>query len=222
MSKAFIFDFDGVIINNEPIWEDVKKELYQNVFGKEVFLQMGSTLGINMDDIYEKAVQCGTDVKKDFFIREFHSKAPVIYKEAPLTSGIDSIGKTLTDLGYKIAIVSASPTEWIETTLNRTRFKDYVSHILSLYDRKDLPHKPAPDGYLEAMKTLGVSPHETVILEDSNTGIDSAKASGAYAIGFRQNLMEGYVQKNADAYADNLEDVITILKKMNTPRLNTK
>jgi len=214
MNKAFIFDFDGVIIDNEPLWEEAKKELYQNVFGKEVFARMGSTLGINMDDIYNMAVRCGTTVEKDLFIKEFHNQAPVIYKTAPITPGIDSVGDKLVALGYEIAIVSASPREWIETTLERTKLKNHITHILSLYDRKDLPHKPAPDGYLEAMKSLNVSPLKTVILEDSNTGIESAKASGAYTIGFKQNLMKGYVQKNADAYADDLEEVIKLLEKI--------
>lgn len=216
MNKAFIFDFDGVIINNEPIWEEVKKELYQNVFGRDVFLRMGSTLGVNIDDIYKRAVECGTTVRKDFFVREFHKQAPEIYKNSPLTPEIDSIGKILKDFGYKIAIVSASPMEWIGISLNRTHLKDYVEYILSLYDRKDLSHKPAPDGYLEAMRVLNASPRDTVILEDSNTGIESAKASGAYTIGFRQNLMSGYVQHNADAYANNLEDVVALLKKINS------
>ena len=214
MDKAFIFNFDGVLINNEPLWEDAKKELYQNVFGKEVFSRMGSTLGVNMDDIYNMAVQCGATVEKDVFIREFYNQALPIYKNAPLTSGIDSVGEKLTNLGYKVAIVSASPVDWIEITLNRTKLKNYITYVLSLYDRKDLPHKPAPDGYLEAMKDLKVSPGTTVILEDSNTGIKSAKASGAYTIGFKENLMKGYVQNDADTYANNLDDVIKILKNL--------
>lgn len=212
-NKAFIFDFDGVLINNEPLWEIAKTELYQKLFGKEIFLCMGSTLGVNQEDIFKRAVKCGATVEKDVFIREFQKYAPEIYRNAPLVPGIDSIGKTLTDLGYEIAIVSASPMEWINIALDRTDFKKYVRHIISLYDRDDLPHKPAPDGYLEAMKILGASPKETFILEDSNAGIESAKASGAYAIGFKQNLIDGYVLSNADAYADNLEEVIALLKK---------
>lgn len=214
MNKAFIFDFDGVIIDDESIWEDFKKELYQEIFGGNVSSCLSSTIGINQDDIYEKAVACGTKVKKEVFIQEFSKGALEIYKKAPLSPGIDSIGKTLTDLGYKIGIVSASSIDWIELGLNRTSLKDHVGSILSLRDRKDLVHKPAPDGYLEAMKIIGSSPETTVILEDSNPGIESGKASGAFTIGFRQNLVKGYVQKNADAYANNFEEVIEILKQL--------
>lgn len=212
MTKAFIFDFDGVIINNELTWEDVKRKMYKDLFGQEVFLCLGSTVGINMDDIYKKALNCGATIKKEIFIKEFFSHAPEIYKHAPLTPGVDEIGKKLVDLGYEIGIVSASPLEWINMTLDRTTLKKYTAFVLSLYDRKDLAHKPAPDGYIEAMKFLKTKPCDTIILEDSNSGIESAKAAGAYTIGFRQNLTKGYIQKNADSYADNFSDVIKIIK----------
>jgi len=212
MNKAFIFDFDGVIINNEPLWEIVKTELYKKIFGEEIFLRLGPTVGMNMDAIYDRAVQCGATTDKELLIREFFDRAPDIYKKAPLTPGINSIGKTLTELGYKIAIVSASPMKWINISLDRSCLKNYVSYILSLNDRKDLPHKPAPDGYLETIKNLGASPQTTVILEDSNIGIESAKASGAFTIGFRQNLIKGQVLQNADGYADDLEAVLALIK----------
>lgn len=213
MNKAFIFDFDGVIINSEPLWEIEKTKLYQNFFGKEIFLRLGPTVGMNMDAIYDRAVQCGAKTDKESLINEFFNLAQKIYEIAPITPDIDTIGKTLTGLGYKIAIVSASPMEWIKISLNRTILKNYVTYILSLYDRKDLPHKPAPDGYLEAIKILGASPQTTVILEDSNIGIESARASGAFTIGFRQNLVKGQTLRNADEYADNLEDVLNLIKK---------
>ncbi|MEN8252866.1 MAG: HAD family phosphatase [Patescibacteria group bacterium] len=212
MNKAFIFDFDGVIINNEPAWEQAKEELYQRLFGKEVYLCLGSTLGINMDDIYKRAQKCGTRVSKKTFLKEFQSYAPKIYQSAPLAEGVDAIGQTLTDLGYKIAIVSASPMEWISIALKRTKLKKYLTYALSLYDRIDLPHKPAPDGYLEAIKILKASPKATCVLEDSNPGIESAKAAGVFAIGFQQNSI-GHELKNADAYAKNLDEVVQILKK---------
>ena len=63
------------------------------------------------------------------------------------------------------------------------------------------------------IKLLGVTPNETIILEDSNLGIESAKKSGAFVIGYRGNLTPGYIQKNADTYVDTIPEVVTILKK---------
>lgn len=213
MDKAFIFDFDGVILNNEPHWEVAKKEIYQNLFGQEIFICLGQTTGLSMDDIYNKAVRYGATIEKEEMVKKFQNYALKIYKEAPITPGVDLLGEKLANLGYKIGVVSASPMEWLKITFDRTRLKNYISYYLSLYDRKDLRHKPAPDGYLEAINKMAVSSKNTVILEDSNTGIESAKNAGAFVVGFKENLLKGYTQNNADVYANNMEEVITILKK---------
>ena len=95
--------------------------------------------------------------------------------------------------------------------LGKTRkVKGYTSHKLN--ERTDLKPKPEPDGYLEALKNLEADPKLSIILEDSNSGIQAAKASGAYVIGFKGNLVDGYVQKGADVYADTMQDVIKLVE----------
>jgi HAD superfamily hydrolase (TIGR01509 family) len=214
MTKLFLFDFDGVVIDNESTWEKIEASMYKKVFEPDVYRSLGLTIGLSIDGIHDKAVACGSKVDKDVLIKEYNNKAPNVYKNAPLTPGIDTIGETLEALGYKIGIVSASSRAWIDIALNRTSFKNDVEFILSLFDRKDLAHKPAPDGYQEAMRFFGISPENTVILEDSNTGIEAAKSSGAHTIRFTQNLVEGYVQSEADSTADNLDAVIDFLESM--------
>jgi len=50
-------------------------------------------------------------------------------------------------------------------------------------------------------------------LEDSNPGIASAKAAGAFTIGLRQNLIDGYQQVGADAYANTIDEVIALVDR---------
>jgi len=54
---------------------------------------------------------------------------------------------------------------------------------------------------------------KTIILEDSNPGIASAKAAGAFTIGLRQNLIDGYQQVGADAYANTIDEVIALVDR---------
>lgn len=213
MNKAFIFDLDGVLIDNEPIWNTAKQQIYHDLFGEEVITKMGSTVGINMDGIYNLALKNGSKVPKKVFLNAFFEKAHNIYSTAPLTSGIEALVDTLHKNNFKIGIVSASPREWIDLVTKRIKNSDKISLIVSLYDRKDLPHKPAPDGYLEAMRLLDAEPKSTLVLEDSNTGIKSAKSAGAYTIGLKENLVKGYDQKGADWYANNLAEVEKKVKK---------
>lgn len=213
MNKAFLFDLDGVLINDEAIWENEKQQMYARLFGEEIHKQLGSTLGINMDGIYERAAAAGTKVSQEDFIREFYALASDIYSTAPIPSGVEELAKALSLLDYHIGIVSASPLAWITTVTKRLGFENDIEVIISLHERSDLKHKPDPDGYLKAIEVLQSSPTKTIILEDSNSGIKSAKASGAYTIGLKQNLVNGYIQKGADDYAETMEGVIEFVKK---------
>lgn len=212
MNKAFIFDLDGVIIDDESIWEEAKKKIYLSLFGQEIYHKMGSTIGINIDGIYERAVQYGSTVPKEKLIDAFYKGASVIYHTAPILPGIEELAETLKEYNYTLGIVSASPREWIDIVVERIHFTEYLSLTLSLFDRPDLLHKPAPDGYIEAIRELGSHPQSTIVLEDSNAGIAAAKAAGAYTIGLKQFLVEGYKQTGADVYAENIEDIIKIVQ----------
>ncbi len=213
MNKAFIFDLDGVLINDEAIWESKKQDMYGRLLGPDMHKRLGSTLGVNMDGIYEKVISAGTKIDKKTFIDEFYKLAEGIYSTAPIPNGTEDLAETLINLGYSIAIVSASPLSWITDATKRLSFEDGIELIISLHERPDLKHKPEPDGYIDAMRVLGARAESTIVLEDSNSGIKSAKASGAYTIGLRQNLVDGYEQEGADDYAETMADVIELVKK---------
>lgn len=207
MSKAFIFDLDGVLIDDERIWEEEKAKLFVEVFGQDIAGKLGSTLGINIDTIYDMAAGFGTKVSKEKFVETFYKVAPGIFKTAPIPDGLDELAAFLKSNGFGVGIVSASPLSWITIVTRRLSFENDISVILSLYERPDLPHKPAPHGYIEAMQSLGATPESTVVLEDSNAGIKSAKAAGALTIGLQQNLASNYQQHGADVYAASMKDV---------------
>jgi mannitol-1-/sugar-/sorbitol-6-/2-deoxyglucose-6-phosphatase len=208
MKKAFIFDLDGVIIDDETIWEEAKQEIYPQIFGQKVYEKLGSTIGINMDGIYEKAATLGTTVSKERLFEELYNAAQRIYQTAPLTPNIEKLLDLLLAHNYRMGIVSSSPKAWIGVAINRLPQKNYFSSIISTIDRKDIERKPAPDGYLAAMKELDTKPESAIILEDSNLGIAAAKAAGAYTIGLKENLVKGQKQEGADMYADTIDDVI--------------
>lgn len=213
MIKAFIFDFDGVIINDEQVWLEREKEFLPQLIGQKIFSRLGSTVGVGVDVLYERIVQYGSKATKEKFMQIFFEQARSIYKSALLTPGLESLVDLLITLDFSIGIVSASPREWINLAIDRLSFKDKIQVIVTLHDRPDLAPKPAPDGYIAAMQSLGVSAKNTLILEDSNAGITSAKASGAYVIAFRENLVSGYKQiEKADAVAENIPDVLKIVQ----------
>lgn len=212
-NKAFLFDLDGTLLNNEPVWEEEKQGIYQRLFGAEITQKLGVTMGVNLDDIYALARANGATTPKDDVVAAFEASAARVYSEAPIAANVDELAVALTGLGYRLGVVSASPLPWVQTAVSRLPFAQDVELVLSLHGHPELPQKPAPDGYLFAMRELGSVPARTVILEDSNTGIQAGASSGAFTIGLRQNLIPGYEQRGASAYAETMADVLTLVRE---------
>lgn len=215
MSNAFIFDMDGVIVDSEKTWALHGGDLHDEKFGKELakYLDSDDMVGLSLPDVYDFLVPLGYKKDKKEFYADYDAMAAVIYGKSHITPHIEKLFKRLKQLEYKIGLVSASPQHWIDWALAKENLKPYFDYILSLHEREDLAHKPKPDGFIEAMRVLQSTPEKTIVLEDSNRGIQSAKASGAFTIGFREHLIEGYSQENADIYANTVEDVIKIVEK---------
>lgn len=214
MNKAFIFDMDGVVIDSENTWRLLEKEWYDTFLGKDVAEKMGDLIGLTVNAIYDKAVSFGFSMDKETYMKMYDKQAAFIYSKANVTKRIDDLAKILVKHGFKLGLVSSSRQAWINHVLPRIGFADKLKYIISINDRKDLEPKPSPDSYLETIKALGATPQTTIILEDSNMGIQAAKAAGAYVIGFRGNLVEGYKQRGADACADSMDEVIKIVESL--------
>ena len=212
-AKAFLFDMDGVLINTERLWEKYGDKALLQLFGKEILEKIGCMIGMSINAVYEKAVSYGATIDYQEYLRLYNEKAAFIYSKASVTEGVERLAKELISLDFKLGLVSSSPKEWIDYLLPKLSFRDKLEVIIALNDRPDLKSKPEPDGYLEALTILKADPELSIILEDSNLGIQAAKASGAYVIGFKGNLLQGYVQQGADICAETMDEVIELVRR---------
>lgn len=208
INKAFIFDMDGVLINSETAWIPYQRNFSINLFGKEIYKKIGSTMGITVDTIYKNAASHGFTMGLNKYYEIYDRQAKLIYKAAEPTKDINRLINFLKRKQFKLGLVSSSRGVWISMVLTKLNMQNMFDFCLSLNDEKHIKPKPYPDGYLTAMRNLNVIPQDTIILEDSNAGIASAKCSGAYTIAYREHLLSNFVQKEAEAYANNVYDVI--------------
>ena len=72
-------------------------------------------------------------------------------------------------------------------------------------------HKPDPEIYLRAMRHLRVSPEESVVVEDSPTGIRAGKAAGALVCALRQPDGVLLDQREADLVMDDLFELVDLV-----------
>ncbi len=203
---------DGVIINTENTWQEMGREFLEDLYGSDLFITIRKEqLGMSISDEYELAKNMGLTMSKDEHLRRFTEQAKIIFDHSKITDGAVDLINLLDQLKFKIAIVSSSPLSWINLTLAKIPNKDKFSKIISLNDRQDLRGKPAPDGYLEIMRQLQVGPNETIILEDSNRGLEAATRAGAFTICLQEHLPKKYISGKANLYVAKLTDLVKLL-----------
>lgn len=185
MTKAFIFDMDGVIIDSEPIHFEVDR-LTAKHFGVDMTQEdLERFVGMTNPEMWTIIRQeHGIPHTVDEIIA-FQSVRKRQYLDEADIGPIPGIVELLEELRkHRIAIglASSSPRSFIEAVLGKFGIRGYFSCVVS---GEEVPAgKPAPDIYLEAARQLDVPPEQCVVLEDSRNGVLAAKRAGMRCIGY--------------------------------------
>ena len=205
--EGLIFDCDGVLVDSEPFscgtWNVIFKEQYNIDIGNNYNAILGNKIS-DTAKYYSKKYNLPCDnetlkklgqVKEDTYYRIAEGKINPI-------PGVKRIIQEANDLNLKIAVASSGSINKINFNLSQAGLDEKFQNIISADDVKRA--KPAPDIFLEAMNRLELEPEKCIIIEDSLSGIKSAKSSGAFTIGIAttysvENLYEAdLIIKNFD------------------------
>ena len=185
---AILFDMDGLLVDTEPVWW-VSESAYALKLGfewtkEDQHICVGGPLTRVGDHIAERArAATGQVHNRDAIVDAITSDVATRISEMKieLMPGGRALLELLVAKDIPHALVSASPRHTVEAVVQSTGITSFSTTIAGT----DLPRtKPHPDPYLEAVRRLGVSITDTIILEDSPNGVVGALASGAivYAI----------------------------------------
>ncbi|MEU4688409.1 HAD family phosphatase [Actinoplanes sp. NPDC023714] len=194
--KAVVFDLDGVIIDTEEVWEEVRRG-YVAEFGRE-FLpdsqdrMMGMSTG---EWSAHLADEVGVPRTAEEVAADVLGRMAERYREAlPLIPGSVEVVRDLRK-SYRLALASSSARILIDQVLETAGITDAFEVTLST---EEVPRgKPAPDVYLTAVQKLGLTPGECAAIEDSSNGLRSAAAAGLAVIA----VPHGVYPPAADALA---------------------
>lgn len=104
--------------------------------------------------------------------------------------GVEAVLQSLQAQQIPFCVASNGKHEKMAVTLAKTQLLPYLAgKVFSFEDVKQ--GKPAPDLFLHAAKTMGVAPAQSVVVEDSLTGIIAARAAGMRALGFCPRDQQG-------------------------------
>ncbi|WP_246070718.1 HAD family hydrolase [Paenibacillus kobensis] len=176
--QAVLFDFDGLIIDTETAWFESFAQLY-NEHGHELALeQFSKCIGTSIDafDPYQNLIELGVGLSRE----ELNSVVKQHYQSrmagADLRPGVRDYLAHAKEAGLRIAVVSSSHLEWIESYLEQFQLSGYFDALVTA----DLVEKVKPDPalYLHALKTLGITADEAIAFEDSLNGLKAASLAG--------------------------------------------
>jgi HAD superfamily hydrolase (TIGR01509 family) len=178
---AVIFDMDGVLIDSEQIWDEVREELARERGGRWHQRAQADMMGMSstewsryMHDVI------GLPEPPEEINKEVVRRLLARYKESlPLLPGAVEAVERLAKR-WPLDLASSSNREVIDAVLEQAG----IAHLFrATVSSEDVEHgKPAPDVYLEAARRLGVDPTSCAAIEDSQNGIRSARAAGMRVI----------------------------------------
>jgi len=182
MIRAVLFDFDGVVVDSEPVHFRTfmhylkplgisvsERRWYRDFAGtgsKNIFTVLLNGAGI-MD---EKTIDDYVEKRKRYY-------GGLVEKgEVRAVEGIREFLKLLRKRKIKTAVVSGGHPENIKSALSVLGLSGYFDAVIGSGDYEK--RKPHPDAFLTAAEKLGVKPKECLAVEDSFSGFTSARNAG--------------------------------------------
>jgi HAD superfamily hydrolase (TIGR01509 family) len=105
-------------------------------------------------------------------------------------AGIAELLRRLTEHAVPLAVASNAPRPFLDRVLDGLGIRDRFAAVVSA-DQTRRP-KPAPDPYEAACAALDADPARSIAIEDSEIGVDAARAAGLRVIGIGPDLSPGH------------------------------
>jgi HAD superfamily hydrolase (TIGR01509 family) len=175
--EAVVFDLDGVIVDSEHVWDAAREALARERGGRWHEGAQQDMMGMSslewsryMHDVI------GLKDPPEEISAEVARRLEATYREElPLIDGATEAVARLAER-WPLAVASSSNRPIIDLVLELSRLDRFFRATVS---SEEVPRgKPAPDVYLEAARRLGADPERSAAVEDSRSGILSARAAG--------------------------------------------
>ncbi|MBB5516702.1 HAD superfamily hydrolase (TIGR01509 family) [Rubricella aquisinus] len=206
MLRGVLFDCDGVLVDSEPITNRVLRDSLAR-YGLDMPQAEVEArfIGGTMSGVRAEAIRLGANLPDDWVQDVYDEAFACLEAEVELIPGVLPMLARCEALGLAMGVASNGRTVKMEITLRRTGLAERFAGRTFSAPEIGKP-KPAPDVYLAAAMALNLCPQETIVVEDSATGVEAAIAAGmrcfAYVPegdGARQAAAGATVFRNMDA-----------------------
>ena len=209
MYRGIIFDMDGVLADTESYYTNRRDE-YLRLMGYQRQENTDFT-GSNENALWETMVPNDPELRQELLMgyRAYRKLHPIPFREL-LDPQAALLFRALKERGLKIGIASSSDPKAIAALVQAAGVEALVDSQISGDQCK--AHKPDPEIYLRSLKALGLTAGEALAVEDSPTGILSAKRAGLTVLALRPRHDEPLDQSAADTVISQLMDVVSYIQ----------
>jgi HAD superfamily hydrolase (TIGR01509 family) len=175
--EAVVFDLDGVLLDSEQIWDEVREQLARERDGRWHDGAQRAMMGMSSTEWSQYMHdEIGLPEPPEEISAEVVRRLEARYRQhLPLLDGaVEAVGRLAAR--WPLGIASSSNREVIDLVLDLSGLAPLFKVTVS--SEEVARGKPAPDVYLEAARRLGVAPERSAAIEDSENGIRAAKAAG--------------------------------------------
>jgi len=198
MLKAVIFDFDGVIVNSEPLHYQVEKEMFREKGMDISYQEYCEYAGISEAETYQLLSQ-KYNVPLDAAqmlpdkIERFKLMIETL-KELPVVEGVEDLIKDLFSNKIKLCVATSGTYQIAEAMLKKLHLWHFFDFTIAGNQLEKA--KPDPEIFNKARQRLKMTKKECIIIEDSYNGIKGAIAANipVVALDYPDSLPKGRVK----------------------------
>jgi len=186
MIQTVIFDMDGVIIDSEPVYFRIDKQMFEELNIAVSFEEHCTYVGTSSQNMWDAIIKKhrlpdhpGELMRKEY---NLYMDYLVSAKNLQPIDGVMELINDLHDNNFKLILASSSRMETIDIILKRFKLSDL---FIARVSGSELAHsKPHPEIFLRSAQLVRSEPKECIVIEDSRNGVAAATAAGMKCIGF--------------------------------------
>jgi HAD superfamily hydrolase (TIGR01509 family) len=208
---AVAFDLDGVLIDSEPVWEEVRRAYVAEHGGRWQPDSQRRLMGMSTAEwAAYLSEELGVDRPPELVATQVLDRMAERYGDRPplLDGAVAAVGRLAER--WPLGLASSSPRRLIGLVLQVSGLAGQFGAVVST---EEVAHgKPAPDAYLEVAARLGADPRGCAAVEDSSNGVRSAAAAGmrVIAIPSQRYPLDDDAAARASTILDRLDELTAI------------
>jgi len=210
-----IFDCDGVLVDSEPLANQVFVQLVrENGFEVDEPAYLKKFSGVTLPDRIRVTARELNWTPPSNFLDEFNTRLKTLTEEQ--LQPVQGIHALITSLSVPVCVASNGSREEIVLRLRLSKLTHFFGD--ALFSGLEVPNpKPAPDVYLVAAQSFGISPSRCIVIEDSIPGVTAAVRAGMRVYGHAALTPAAKLQEAGAIPFENMLELKEMLTSKRTP-----